>query len=352
MTPPPHATRQAIEDKLRSIVSFVRHHPVSDVSLFDTHIMARDDGQVIRLSEEGALSSTEIQELIAYLLARNPCSPPKSSLSAQDFTLELFGKRFRINIARAQGSPFASLRPLPDAPPAGSELGLPTKLLQHVSALRDGLVLVTGPTGSGKTSTIAAFVEAINETRPVKIITIEDPIEFQFTGRRAEIIQREVGRDTASYDVATRESLRQNPDVIVIGEIRDRDTALSALQAAETGHLVIGSLHATSVVETISRYLLLGPAERMNETRYILARTLRVLINQRLLRKRAGGRLAVREICLQIPKVEAVILKGDEQELISHMLAGRDIGMIDFQSALKGVQHLVDPAEYQFYLSR
>ncbi len=352
MTPPPHATRQAIEDKLRSIAGFVRDHPVSDISLFDTHIMARDDGQVIRLSEEGALSRAEIQALIAYLVARNPCPPPGNSLVAQDFTLDLFGKRFRINIARAQGSLFASLRPLPDVPPGGAELGLPAKLIGHVAALRDGLILVTGPTGSGKTSTIAAFVEAINETRPVKIITIEDPIEFQFAGRKAEIIQREVGRDTASYDVATRESLRQNPDVIVIGEIRDQDTAISALQAAETGHLVIGSLHTTSVVETISRYLLLGPSERTNETRYILARTLRVLINQRLLKKRGGGRLAVREICLHAPKVEAVILKGNEQELISHMLAGRDAGMIDFQSALKAVQHLVDPAEYQFYLNR
>jgi twitching motility protein PilT len=349
MNDTPLAPSDSIEEKLRSITDFVRSQPVSDISLYDTHITARYDGAIYRLSEEGALTKREIQDLINHLAKGNFLTGEDPRI-AHDFTVELFGKRFRINIARSDGSLFASMRPLPDFPPSPSELALPAKLMKHIANLRDGLVLVTGPTGSGKTSTIAAFVESINESRPVKIVTIEDPIEFRFKSRRAEIIQREVGRDTPSYDCATRESLRQNPDVIVIGEIRDRDTAVAALQAAETGHLVIGSLHATSVVETVSRYLLLCPSERSTELRYVLARAMRVLINQRLFRRRGGGRLAVREICLHAPKVEALILKGNEQELVSHMLAGRESGMIDFQSALKAVQHQVDPEEHHFDL--
>jgi twitching motility protein PilT len=342
-------TTVAVEHKLRLIADFVKSQPVSDLSLFDAQITARHEGQIIRLSEEGAFTKPEIQDLINYLSARNP-QPAADRRIAEDFTTNLFGKRFRVNIAQAEGSLFASIRPLPDRPPTPADMGLSPKLIKHVSTLREGLVLVTGPTGSGKTSTIATFVQVINETRALKIITIEDPIEFRFASLKSEVIQREIGRDTPSYDSATRESLRQNPDVIVIGEIRDRDTAIAALQAAETGHLVIASLHATSVVETISRYLLLCPPERAAELRYILAHSMRVFINQRLLRKRGGGRLAVREICLHVPKVEAVILKNNEQELIGHMLAGREIGMSDFQSALKAVQHLVDPTEHQFYL--
>jgi twitching motility protein PilT len=135
----------------------------------------------------------------------------------------------------------------------------------------------------------------------------------------------------------------------VIGEIRDTETALVALQAAETGHLVIGSLHANSVVESITRYLLLGPKERSAEMRYILGKSIRLITNQRLLRKRGGGRIAIREMCVHAPNVEALILRGNEQELNSCMLAGRDLGMIDFQSALKALQNLVEPADFQRY---
>jgi twitching motility protein PilT len=221
--------------------------------------------------------------------------------------------------------------------------------VKNVKEASAGLVLITGPTGSGKTTTIASLLDEINRSRPAKIITIEDPIEFNFIPEKAEIIQREIGLDCGSYQQGLREALRQNPDVIVIGEIRDAETSIVALQAAETGHLVIGSLHANSVVEAITRYLLLGPKERSLEMRYVLAKTLRTLTNQRLLRRRGGGRLAVREVCMHAPNVEAVILRGNEHELAGYMLTGREAGMIDFLSALKAVQHLVEPSDYQHY---
>ncbi|HEY0789713.1 MAG TPA: ATPase, T2SS/T4P/T4SS family [Chthoniobacterales bacterium] len=341
-----------VRTRFQAIVDFVRQHEVSDVSLLQDQVTARMDGRIIRLAEHGALGVADVQALIKALLLQSPLDPDRlrSQPGALDFTALVCGKRFRANVAKARGQLFASLRPLPDAVPEDpGQVGLPPKLVQQIVDQLHGLVLVTGPTGSGKTTTIAALVEAVNRRRQAKIITIEDPIEFEFRPCQSEIIQREVGLDTASYASGLGEALRQNPDVIVLGEIRDAATALTALQAAETGHLVLSCLHARSVVDTISRYLLLGPPERTPEMRHVLARSLRVVINQRLLRKRQGGRLAVREVLIQAPKVEAVILKGNEEELAGHLLASRDLGMIDFQTALQQVQAQLDPQEAARY---
>ena len=333
------------------IVDFVRANDVSDVCLYAGSVTARMEGRIVRLSEEGALSTGDVTEMIHELLASQPAlaTEIEAPMSATDFTTELFEKRFRVNIARARGELFASMRPLPDEAPEPGRIGLSPQLVKLINGLSSGLVLVTGPTGSGKTTTIASLIQAINRAKQTKIITIEDPIEFLFRPDQSEVIQREIGSDTVSYEQGLREALRQNPDVIVVGEIRDSETALVALQAAETGHLVIGSLHASSVAESISRYLLLGPKERAGEMRYVLAKVFRVITNQRLLRKRGGGRVAVREVCLHAPNLEAVIQRGNDQELNNYMLAGRELGMIDFQTALKSVQSIVDPADYQMF---
>jgi len=337
-------------NRWKVVVDFVQGHDVSDISLWGENLTARMDGQIVSLAEAGALSKQAVSEMIRELLMINPerARAMDQPMMSVDFTVELFDKRFRVNVARTRGELFASLRPLPENPPEPSTIGLSSPLVKSVREANGGLVLITGPTGSGKTTTIASLLETINRSRQAKIITIEDPIEFNFTPIKAEIIQREIGLDSRSYEQGLREALRQNPDVIVIGEIRDAETSIVALQAAETGHLVIGSLHANSVVEAITRYLLLGPKERSLEMRYVLAKTLRVVTNQRLLRKR-GGRIAVREVCLHAPNVEAVILRGNEHELAGYMLTGRESGMIDFLSALKSVQHLVEPSDYQLF---
>ena len=333
------------------VVDFVQGHEVSDISLWSEHLTARMDGQIFSLAEAGALSRDAVSEMIKELLMIDPerASAMSKPMGSVDFTVELFNKRFRVNIARTRGELFASLRPLPENPPEPSSIGLSSRLVKNVREANSGLVLITGPTGSGKTTTIASLLDEINRSRQAKIITIEDPIEFNFIPKKAEIIQREIGLDCGSYEQGLREALRQNPDVIVLGEIRDAETSIVAVQAAETGHLVIGSLHANSVVEAITRYLLLGPKERSLEMRYILAKTLRLITNQRLLRRRGGGRLAVREVCTHAPNIEAVILRGNEHELTGYMLTGREAGMIDFLSALKAVQHLVEPSDYQHY---
>jgi twitching motility protein PilT len=340
---------RAVQQRWKTVVDFVQKNEVSDVSLFRNNVSARLAGQIVSLAEPGALSNDEVQVMIAELAKDRPDLREQLAVRQRsiDFTTAIYSRRFRVNIALAQGELFASLRPLPDAPPAPSEVGFTGQIIKLVTSLREGLILISGPTGSGKTTTIACLVEAINQTRQHKIVTIEDPIEFLFAGKQSEIIQREVGVDVESYSTGLREALRQNPDVIVVGEIRNAETAMVALQAAETGHLVIGSVHARSVVETVTRFVLLAAEKSSEEVRYILGTAMRLIANQRLLRKRQGGRVAVREICVYAPKVESVILSGNEQELENYMLSGRDLGMIDFQTALRQVQSQLEPSEFQ-----
>jgi twitching motility protein PilT len=342
---------KAVQERWKTVVDFVQKNEVSDVSLFRNNVSARLAGQIVSLAEPGALSKEEVQLMIAELAKDRPDLREQLAVRQRsiDFTAALHSKRFRVNIAHAQGELFASLRPLPDSPPAPSEVGLTGQIIKLVTSLSEGLILISGPTGSGKTTTIASLVEAINQTRQHKIVTIEDPVEFLFSGKQSEIIQREVGIDVESYSTGLREALRQNPDVIVVGEIRNGETAMVALQAAETGHLVIGSVHARSVVETVTRFVLLAAEKSAEEVRYIFGTAMRLIANQRLLRKRQGGRVVVREICVNAPKVESVILSGNEQELGNYMLSGRDLGMIDFQTALRQVQSQLEPSEFQIH---
>ncbi|MBV9275573.1 MAG: Flp pilus assembly complex ATPase component TadA [Verrucomicrobia bacterium] len=341
----------AADERWKTVVEFVQANPVSDISLFGANITARLEGKIAHLTEPGALSREDVQELIEELIRRYPAANRqiRQAMGSSDFTAELMAARFRINLGYAQGELFASLRPLPKKVPDLEEVGIPSRIAALLANLTDGLVLVSGPTGSGKTTTIAAMIEAVNRQRQAKIVTIEDPVEFLFIPDQAEVIQREVGWDVPSYAEGLRQALRQNPDVIVVGEIRDGDSVLAALQAAETGHLVIGSVHASSVVDTVRRFILLAPQSLATEVRYVLGRTMRLMMNQRLLRRRTSGRAAVREICIHAANTEAVILSGNEQELQNYMLAGKDVGMVDFQSALRQVQSQLDPAEFRLY---
>lgn len=344
-----HTGSAVVQQRWKRVIDFVQQHEVSDVSLFGNSVSARLEGKIVSLAEPGALAEDDVQSMIGELIKDRPDRQTGLSTGqgSIDFTSQIYAKRFRVNIAQAQGRLFASLRPLPDVVPEPSGIGLSAQIIKLAISLSEGLILVSGPTGSGKTTTIACLVEAINQNRQHKIITIEDPIEFLFAGKQSEIIQREVGDDVESYSAGLREALRQNPDVIVIGEIRDAETAMVALQAAETGHLVIGSVHARSVVETVTRFVLLAPEKSSGEVRYVFGTTIRLIVNQRLLRRRQGGRLAVREVCVHAPKVEAVIMSGNEQELENYMLSGRELGMIDFQTALRQVQSQLESSEFQ-----
>ncbi|MBV8280038.1 MAG: Flp pilus assembly complex ATPase component TadA, partial [Verrucomicrobia bacterium] len=188
-------------ERWSQVVEFVSSNQVSDISVFQSNVTARLEGRVVHLNEEGALSRSEGQELIAELIKLYPAadSDVSGSMGSADYTAEICGVRFRVNLGRAQGELFASLRPLPAQPPDLLEIGISKRVAALMVALTDGLVLVSGPTGSGKTTTIAGIIEAINVSRAAKVVTIEDPVEFLFRANQAEIIQREVGRDVPSY---------------------------------------------------------------------------------------------------------------------------------------------------------
>jgi twitching motility protein PilT len=336
----------------QKIVEFVHSTNASDISLNRGLVKARVDGKVVRLSSPEDFTDEGFEALIRALFDGRPDLLPslEEKMPSLDFSVSLHGMRFRANIVRAQGKLTAALRPLPNAPPDPETVGLPEKVIKAITNAPGGLVLITGATGTGKTTTLASILETINQTREVKIITIEDPIEFIFVEKLADIAQREVGVDCPSFHSGARDAWRQSPDVISIAEIRDEETAIVALRAAETGHLVFGTLHANSVGETPERLLKLLPANMRERGREVFAAVLVALLSQVLIPKREGGRIALREILLADDTITAVLKKGSDHELEHYMRSGRSAGMIDRRSHLQSIRSQVDPREYDRWM--
>src|SRR5580698_8779827 len=282
------------------IVGFVRKHNCSDLTFNRLNVTGKVDNRVVRLSDDDAFTKEDFDGMIRSLVSHRPDSAQRllDPMPSVDLSVVKSGMRFRVNIVRAQGELTASLRPLTEDPPLLSEIGFGEIATKTIAAYPSGLILLSGPTGSGKTTSIAAFIRAINETQTVKIVTIEDPIEYEFTNVKAEIVQREVGTDCRSFAVGTRDAMRQSPNIIFVGEIRDGETAQAAFYAAETGHLVLGTLHADRVLEIPSRLLNLLPTEDKVQGRYVLSKVAKAFVSQRLLRLREGGCVAAREVLL------------------------------------------------------
>jgi len=234
--------------------------------------------------------------------------------------------RFRVNVMRQRGSVSLVLRYIPERIPNFEELGLPEVCKTLVGKPR-GLVLVTGPTGSGKSTTLAAMIDLINSTAKGHILTMEDPIEFLHKDKNCYINQREIGADTSGFNEALRRALRQDPDVILIGEMRDLETIGLAVTAAETGHLVLGTLHTTSAAKTIDRIVNVFPAEQQMQIRLQLAGTLQGIICQNLLPKIGGGRVAALEILVGTDPVRAIIRDNKLAQLQTAMQTGKRYGM-------------------------
>jgi twitching motility protein PilT len=334
------------------IVEFIRSTSASDVSLNRCSVKGRVDGRVVRLSSPDDFTEEEFELLIRTLLASRPDLLPalETAMPSLDFSTQMHGMRFRVNIVRAQGKLSAALRPLPETPPSPESVGLPEKVTKAITHAPGGLVLITGATGSGKTTTLASLLETINQTREVKIITIEDPIEFILREKLADIAQREIGVDCPSFHVGARDAWRQNADVISVAEIRDQETAIVALQAAETGHLVFGTLHANSVGETPERLLKLLPGDMRDRAREVFATVLVALLSQVLIPKREHGRIALREILLTDNTITAVLKKGSDHELEHYMRSGRSAGMIDRRTHLQSIRSQIEPREYERWM--
>ena len=229
----------------------------------------------------------------------------------------------------------AAFRPIPDTVRPLESMGLPP-VIRKLGMLPRGLVLVTGPTGSGKSTTLAGMIDAINTDRSVHVVTVEDPIEFVHVNKRALINQREVGTDTHSFQEALRRVLRQDPDVILIGELRDLETMEVAMTAAETGHLVFGTLHTQGAANSINRIVDAFPAHQQNQVRTQLADTLQGVVSQTLLKHASGsGRVAATEIMVRTPAVANLIREGQVSQLYSAMQTGSSYGMHTLDQELK-----------------
>lgn len=250
-----------------------------------------------------------------------------------DFSKEILGQRFRINLHFQEGKIGLTARVITKEVLKPDELGF-SETIYGLTHLRDGLILVVGTSGSGKTSTLACMIDIINNERKAHIITIEDPIEYLFTEKRSIIEQRELGVDTKSFAKALRSALRQDPNVIMVGEMRDEETISAALTAAETGHLVISTLHTSHAPETIQRIVDFYPADKRQQILNQLASNLRAVIAQELLPTKEGGRVAVREIMINNSAIANLIKNNDMAQLVSAIQTGASDGMITMNQAI------------------
>ncbi|MDF1797103.1 MAG: type IV pilus twitching motility protein PilT [Coxiellaceae bacterium] len=248
--------------------------------------------------------------------------------------------RFRVNIFHQQRGAAAVLRVIPDRIPTFEELKLP-EIIHSFCGLPNGLLLVTGPTGSGKSTTLAAMVDSINEQYHHHIITIEDPIEFTYHNKNCLINQREVKKDTLSFNAALRSVLREDPDIILVGELRDLETIRLALTAAETGHLVLATLHTNSAAKTIDRLIDVFPTGEKDMIRAMLSESLRAVVAQTLLKKIGGGRIAAQEIMVCTPAIRNLIRENKVPQIYSAIQTGKAVGMRTME------QHLAELAEAQ-----
>ncbi|MGE0755263.1 MAG: type IV pilus twitching motility protein PilT [Alphaproteobacteria bacterium] len=273
-----------------------------------------------------ALTVEQIKHMLYSIMTEQQRAEYERDLEI-DFAIS-FGEnmRFRVNAFNTMNGPAAVLRTIPNDILSLEKLNAP-EILKKLCLLPKGLVLVTGPTGSGKSTTLAAMVDYINTNEAKHIITIEDPIEFLHTSKTSLINQREVGKSTKSFAKALKSALREDPDVILVGELRDIETIQLALTAAETGHLVLGTLHTNSAPKTIDRIIDVFPAEDKEMVRAMLSVSLEGVITQTLLKKKEGGRIAAHEIMLGTGAVRNLIREGKVPQLYSLIQMGRKLGM-------------------------
>lgn len=241
--------------------------------------------------------------------------------------------RFRVNVFQAKGTIGAAMRLIPIKIKTIDELNLPP-VFREFTAYRQGLVLVTGPTGEGKSTTLAALLDEINATRGEHILTIEDPIEFVYSPKKSIISQREINQDTHGWDIALRSALREDPDIVLVGEMRDYETMASAITVAETGHLVFGTLHTATAAQTIDRIIDVFPAHQQGQIRQQLAATLEVVVSQRLLPKVGGGRVAAFEILRANSAVRNLVREQKTHQIDNVIQTSAEDGMMLIETHL------------------
>ncbi|MEK9502676.1 type IV pilus twitching motility protein PilT [Gaopeijia maritima] len=321
--------RRALDDLLRAMV---------DAGASDLHLRV---GEPPILRKDGSLERMDRPALGADLLGamHRSVMPDEDRVRFDrsgdaDYAHEITGlARFRANAAMDRNGPMGVFRVIPDAIPTCEQMGIAPEL-QKLCFLHKGLVLVTGPTGSGKSTTLAAMVDLMNEERSDHILTIEDPIEFVHPSKGCLVTHRQVGLHTESFKSGLRAALREDPDIVLIGELRDLETVAIAIETAETGHLVFGTLHTTTAASTVDRLIDQFPADQQSQIRVMLSESLRGVISQTLCKRVGGGRVAAREVLLSTSAVSNLIREGKTFQLPSIMQTSRKHGMITLNDAL------------------
>ena len=307
--------------------------------------MLRLHGELSR-QEQPPLSADRLEGMLLSIMTPKEVGEFREG-GDTDWAYEIEGlARFRCNAGRDRFGSIGVFRVIPNQIRTADEMGL-SREVQNLCYLTKGLVVVTGPTGSGKSTTLAGLVDLINRTRTDHIITIEDPIEFVHPSKKCLVTQRQVGVHTRSFKHALRAALREDPDIILVGEMRDLETVSIAIETAETGHLVFGTLHTTTAASTIDRIIDQFPADRQSQVRVMLSESLRGVIAQTLCKKIGGGRVAAREVLLSIPAVSNLIREGKTFQIPSIMQTNRKGGMVTLNDALLELvdARLVEPKE-------
>jgi twitching motility protein PilT len=304
----------------------------------DAPPMARIHGELSPIEGSEPLSPEDTDAALEHILTDQSLLGSFAADGEADFSYEIEGlSRFRVNAFRQRGHVSIACRAIPYQVRTIDDLGLP-EVIRKLAEEPRGIVLLTGTTGSGKSTTLAAMIDHINSSRPRHVVTLEDPIEYLHRDKRSIINQREVGSDTESFARAMRRVLRQDPDVILIGEMRDEETVRTALSAAETGHLVLSTLHTLDASETINRIIDFFPPHLQQQARVMLAATLRGAVSQRLVPRASGdGRIAVCEVMTVTGRIQDLIINPQETGRITEVIAeGSYYGMQTFDQALLG----------------
>jgi twitching motility protein PilT len=320
---------------LHEVLEVVLDNEASDLHLTNgLPPMLRIDGDLMPIEGYPVLEPNDLQRIVYGMLSQKQREAFEENLEL-DFSYALPGKaRFRVNIYQQRGALGAAFRLVPFAIRSAEDLGLPA-IIEQFARIPRGLVVVTGPTGSGKSTTLAALIDIINRERAVHIMTIEDPIEFLHPHRTAVVNQREVGADTHKFANALKHVLRQDPDVILVGEMRDIETMQMAVTAAETGHLVFATLHTQDAAQTVDRIIDAFPPDQQQQIRVQLALSLQGVVAQQLLPLKSGsGRAVAAEVLMVTPAVRNLIREGKTHQLYSVMQAGAQFGMETMDNAL------------------
>ncbi|HEX7579157.1 MAG TPA: type IV pilus twitching motility protein PilT [Thermoanaerobaculia bacterium] len=342
----PKSAGPGSQKRIENLLRVVLERKASDLHIaVGSPPMIRVDGSIERVKWR-ALTESDYEDLVG------PITPPNlwddwHVTGDTDFAYSMGDQaRFRVNLFKQEHGSGAVLRMIPPRVLTVEDLGIPPQVAA-AGRLPRGLVLVTGPTGSGKSTTLAALLDKVNRTRALHIVTIEDPVEFVHTSNKSIITHRELGPDTPSFSSALKASLREDPDVILVGELRDLETMTMALQAAETGLLVFGTLHTNSASKAIDRLIDGFPSEEQEQVRTVLSDVLKGVIAQVLLRKKGGGRIAAFEVLRGSPALANAIREGKTATINSLMQTGKSAGMIGMDQYLADlvVQDEVELAE-------